>query len=83
MFPLEDKTVTHSANQFTIKRNTEYIHKLRQENKRLYKQLSAAKAVSPTLRPPVSFVLGYLSSMDHTDFLLSQILFPLASWFPG
>lgn len=77
MFPLEgDRAAYFESSQATIKKNTESIRKLRQENKKLYKKLAEANAVSLNLIQATSpslllnFVLMYLQSKDHA------VLFP-------
>lgn len=80
MFPLEgDRAAYFESSQATIKKNTESIRKLRQENKKLYKKLAEANAVSPNLiqaNSPflLNFVLMYLQSKDHV------VLFPIHLW---
>lgn len=47
MLPLEgDRAAYYESSQATIKKNTESIRKLRQENKKLYKKLADANTVS-------------------------------------
>lgn len=81
MFPLEgDRAAYFESSQATIIKNTESIRKLRQENKKLYKKLAEANAVSLNLIQATSpslllnFVLMYLQSKDHA------VLSPIHFW---
>lgn len=66
MCPLEsDRASQYESSQSVIKKNTESIRQLRQENKTLFKKLTEANNVSPAVL--LLFVLTYFQSKDHLD----------------
>lgn len=78
MFPPEgDRATYYESSQSTIKRNTESIRRLRQENKKLYKKLAEANAVSPhkvEASVPPLLLLFFLSSRIFSQSIIPDFL---------
>lgn len=68
--PEGDRAARYEKSQSTIKKNSETIRQLRQDNKRLYKKLAEANTVS-------------LSKWVRVDLLFICILIPLLFCIPG
>lgn len=68
--PEGDRAAHYEKSQSTVKKNSETIRQLRQDNKRLYKKLAEANTVS-------------LSKLVRVYLLFFCILIPLLFSFPG
>lgn len=76
MLPLEgERDAYYETSQATMKKNAESIRQLRQDNKRLYKKLAEASAVSPDLL--------LLASVLSSQRIISTHLCPCFVVFQG